>query len=102
VRGEEEAVAAALRAAAGGPACVPRHDQIRVARHAAADHGGGGGGERWAAEVRESADLGPLVPPASRLAAALVEAGRDGRLRARLPGCRIADCRPVQLDSECQ
>ena len=76
---------------------VPRHDQIRVARLAAADSGGASGEmERWAAEVRESADLGPHVPPATRLAAALVEAGRDGRLRARLPGCRIVDCRPLQ------
>ncbi len=95
----EEVLASMLRAAAAGPACVPRNDQIRVARLAAAA-AGGGGVERWAAEVRESADLGPLVPAATRLAAALVEAGRDGRLCAQLPGCRITDCQPLLLDSE--
>ena len=98
---EKEAVASALRTAAGGLACVPRNDQIRVARLAAADSGGASGGmERWAAEVLESADLGPHVPRAAQLAAALVEAGRSGRLLELLPGCRITDCRPLLLDSE--
>jgi hypothetical protein len=80
---------------------MARIDQIRVARLAVADPGGGGSGaERCGAEVRASGDLGPLVPAATRLAAALVEAGRDGRLRAHLSGCRIADCRPVPLEAE--
>ena len=93
---DDGALAAALRAVASGPTCVPRNDQISVTRLAADDASSAGSGmELWSAEVRESADLGPLVPQATRLAAALVQAGRDGRLRELLKGCRIVDCRPL-------
>jgi hypothetical protein len=100
-RQDEEAMAATLRAAAVGPACLPRNDQIRVARLAAADTTAACGEmERWAAEVRESADLGPLVPTATQLAAALMDSLLDGRLQALLPGCQIAECQPLLLDME--
>ncbi len=76
--------------------CGERAEVRRVVRLPATDASGAGGGmERWAVDVRESSDLRPLVPPATRLAAGLEEAGRNGRLLELLPGCQIVDCRPL-------